>query len=638
MNRGGIRKVLRALRGAQEGRGVPNRVIEVRIHTGDIGMKSKSRLTMLRRRIGSIRLKYKIPGTLLLAILFSILTVGLIAFQIAAKEVSSDAEQAVRSIEEQGARSIEDRVFAYEESTYQMLQTQSLAKVLGYSREEALRYRTRNEGLPAAIAQQRILYQYTRYAALRANSGYIYDYCKYGDAGGGIPETDALFEAADFILSPAHPIVWTRVDGKPCFLRKYVDARLQEKGVLVCVLDETFFDYVGEEIDYLSEEGTIVLSDTGELLRGDNSEFNEQLIRGNRESWSTDRDGSVRTVISGKAYYASHIRTPRKHWELIMIYPEEKLLRGVRRIHTSMLVFLAAALMIGALTAWVFGREVSRDLGRIEEGLAEYEKGNFDFRIHPQYYDEIGLLGLEVNHMAARIGDLVGEVHRKEEEKRELEVQTLQAQINPHFLYNTLGSLKWAAVRNGYLELANSLDAMVELLRFTIKKAGSMVPLKEEIRYIQNYEAIEKMRYGDHFMIEYDISPDTGRLMIPGFILQPIVENSLLHGIDMTKDDGYILIRSEIAGAEDGDYLRISVADNGVGMDEEKAHTLLSGESEKKKGGFSSIGVRIVDRRLKELYGIRYRTEITTAKGQGCETALWIPCDHMESEIRKEGY
>lgn len=603
----------------------------------DRSTKNVSVFRILMKRIGNIRLKYKIPGTLIVVILFSILTVGTMSFRIAANEVLKDAERSVNIIEKQGAKAIEDRVSSYEESTYQMLQTESLAKVLSYSTEEAYRYRTRNEGLPSAIAQQRVLYQYTRFSALRASSGYIYDYHKYGQENTELPKAETLFDVADMTLSSAHPVLWIRIDGQPCFLRKYVDVKLQERGVLVCVLDDSFFDYAGGGVDYISDDGTFVLSDTGVLLHGSDNGIYEQMLRTAGEWQSTDSSSTAKKRISGKTYCISCMKTPRKQWQLITIFPEEHLLRGVRRIFNAMGVFLIIASGIGIFIAWIFSSEVAGDLGRIEEGLAEYEKGNFYHRIHPVHYDEIGLLGLEVNHMAAKIGELLIEVQRKEEEKRNLEVQTLQAQINPHFLYNTLGSLKWAAVRKGEQELADSLDALVELLRFTIKKAGSMVPLEEEIRYIQNYEAIEKMRYGDHFIIEYDIAPDTSRIAVPGFILQPIVENSLLHGLDMTKDEGYILIRSEIWEVEDESYLRISVEDNGIGMDEETAKALLSGEDEKEYSGFSSIGIRIVDRRLKELYGSRYKTQIITAQGQGCETILWIPHDNIESEIRKRG-
>ena len=151
-----------------------------------------------------------------------------------------------------------------------------------------------------------------------------------------------------------------------------------------------------------------------------------------------------------------------------------------------------------------------------------------------------------------------------------------------------------------------------------------MVTVSEEIDYIKSYADIEKMRYDDGFDIEYEVSEDVLNEEIPGFILQPLIENSLLHGLDMTLDDAFIYVRARYQTDNGELFLLIEEEDNGIGMDVE---TLLSLQSEDrpKKNGFSSIGVSIVSKRLKEIYGDLFHMDIVSSPMQGTRISLWIP-------------
>jgi sensor histidine kinase YesM len=300
------------------------------------------------------------------------------------------------------------------------------------------------------------------------------------------------------------------------------------------------------------------------------------------------------------------------------------LLAGMRRMLRYAVLITVAALIIGIVLTELLSRTIAANTAVIESGMQEFEQGNFRYRIHPTSYDEVGLLGLQLNYMADRIENPMERQKAYEENKRQLELETLQAQINPHFLYNTLGSLKWLAVRGGNKVIASSLDALVKLLRFTIKRAAGMVTVSEEIDYIKSYADIEKMRYDDGFDIEYEVSEDVLNEEIPGFILQPLIENSLLHGLDMTLDDAFIYVRARYQTDNGELFLLIEEEDNGIGMDVE---TLLSLQSEDrpKKKGFSSIGVSIVSKRLKEIYGDRFHMDIVSSPMQGTRISLWIP-------------
>lgn len=331
---------------------------------------------------------------------------------------------------------------------------------------------------------------------------------------------------------------------------------------------------------------------------------------------------SERLDMDRDTFSVTAIRTPLNGWTLISYFRHSEILKGIRTIVRAInWIILAVTAAVLAVTALI-SHTITRNVTIIEEGTKHYEEGDFSYRIRPVSYDEVGLLGLQLNYMALRLDELIRTLRLREEEKKRLEIETLQAQINPHFLYNTLGSLKWAAFRNGQKELAASLDALIQLLRFTIKKADGMVTVEEELSYIKNYIAIEHMRYGEGFLVEYEVDEAVRNTEIPGFILQPLVENSIIHGLDQTRPDGRIVIRAR----QENSFLMIEVEDNGLGIPAEKLEHILEPETEHKSRGLNSIGMKIVDRRLSEIYGEKYHTDIQSEEGKGTRIRLNIPC------------
>ena len=582
----------------------------------------KLRLQLFRKRIRDSKLKTKIRISLFLITILTILGIGSYSYHVARRELIRNAEQSVVNLQKQGSRNLDDRVDDFEDATFQILQASGIEKVLGYTSEEAEAKRVVNEGLPTVITQHSILQKYTDFALLRPLSGRVYSYYRSGHGKLSSVEEQQLLDKLDSMVELHHIKHWINLDGVIFFVRQVVLTDLRERGILCFAVKEEFFDFLGDELQYLNEDRMLIYNRQGEILWGGIAlkqvELTEELknrdeIRSGTENFSVQLGTDVMAVTVSM--------TPSNGWKLVSFYLYSELLEGIRRIIRGILwAVLAAAVVIIGIT-FLISRQIEKNVTIIENGMRHYEEGDFGYRIRPASYDEVGLLGLQLNYMALRLHDLIEKLQLKEEEKKQLEIETLQAQINPHFLYNTLGSLKWAAFRNGQKDLAGSLDALIALLRFTIKKADSMVSVEEEADYIRNYVAVEKMRYGDSFTVEYQIAENTREMQIPGFILQPLVENSIIHGLDQTKPGGKITIRAE----KTTDVLCIEVEDNGLGIPEEKRNSLLQPQEKKKSGGLNSIGMKIVDRRLKEMYGDKYRTEILSEEGHGTTVQLWIP-------------
>lgn len=580
-------------------------------------------ISLFLKRIRDMKLKIKIRICLFSITILTVCGIGLYSYQIAKNELIRNSKDAVMSIEKQGARNLDDRINSFMDVSYRILQSSNIERLLDYSKAEAEVRRTANDGLPSVISQQSSLAEYTKYALLKPNYGMIYDYYKSGVKKLGKEKEALLMEQLDELVDRKKPVCWTISGGEVYFVRQIITPDFQEKGLICFAVSESFFEFMSDDIGYLSNDHVIVLNRNRERMKFGEPEITEGILRG-IEAFDDERFYVYNTEmeLEGDTHSISVIHTPANDWTIISYFSHAVLLKGIDTIFKAIFeAILIVVVMVLFITA-IISKTITRNVVLIEDGMKHYEEGEFDYRISPASYDEVGLLGLQLNYMALKISNLIGQLHMEEEEKKKLEIETLQAQINPHFLYNTLGSLKWAAIRQKQPELANSLDALSSLLEFTIKKSGGTVTVEEELAYIKNYIEIEKMRYGTCFSIEYQISKEDQKKMIPGFILQPLVENSFLHGLDLTKAGGKIAIR--VYGQQE--YLYIEVEDNGIGMTEEKAAELLEDKkAEKKYKGFNSIGIKIVDKRLRELYGPEYHTKICSVLGSGTRITLMIP-------------
>lgn len=263
-----------------------------------------------------------------------------------------------------------------------------------------------------------------------------------------------------------------------------------------------------------------------------------------------------------------------------------------------LLAFLFLFLGISLIPAYFATRAMYEPLRNLTEAMDEVSAGELDKRVAVHTNDEIGRLSNDFNNMLNQIEKLIERLVKEEGLKKDAELEALQYQITPHFMYNTLNSIKFAALLKGEKELGVLIGDFVELLQASVNKKGTFVTVSDEIHILNNYIHLQKMRYDGHFEVEYEIGEDAGSCFVPRLILQPLVENSILHGLDMKMDNSRIQIRAMI----EEEYLCISVRDNGRGMTQEQIYELLTKKT-KKTSGLSGIGVANVRERLELYYG-----------------------------------
>ena len=313
---------------------------------------------------------------------------------------------------------------------------------------------------------------------------------------------------------------------------------------------------------------------------------------------------------------------------LYLEVPKKEVLSGLSQIRLFLIGIFGTFFVVAVLLALWLSRVVCEPLRSMTGTVEKVGEGDLSLRTEVVTADEIGTLGKEFNHMLDYIEDLIAKVIEEEQQKKDAELDALQYQITPHFMYNTLNSIKFAAFLKGEKELAGLIGDFVELLQASINKKGSFLSVADEIHILKNYIHLQDFRYQGSFQVEYDISEEAYSCYIPRLILQPLVENALLHGIDIKRQKGKI----RICGKIEEERLILVVADNGRGMTEEQIRNLFNSHA-KKTNGLSAVGVPNVKERLELYYGEKGGMKYDSSSG-GTTVTVFLPAIY---DIPEEG-
>ena len=363
----------------------------------------------------------------------------------------------------------------------------------------------------------------------------------------------------------------------------------------------------------LDDKGNVIYHPKQQLMYGGlHTEHIEEIMACEKDSL-TVRDGTER-----KLYTLS--RSQKTGWTVVGAAYTSELLKNNKQ--ARMLYILAAAILILAVFAIssILSREITKPLRRLSESMSRVEKGEFDrANVDVTMENEIGSLGKSYNLMTERIHTLMEENVYEQKQKRKSELKALQAQINPHFLYNTLDSIIWMSEAGQSDEVVEMTSALAKLLRQSISNDHEQVELGQEMEYVKNYLTIQKMRYQDKLEYTVEVDPKVRHVMIVKLVLQPIVENAIYHGIKYKGSKGTLRIRA-FAESED---VCIVIEDNGIGMDE-TALNIIFDETQKihKQNG---VGVPNVQKRLKLYYGDKYGITYESKVGIGTRATIRIP-------------
>ncbi len=288
--------------------------------------------------------------------------------------------------------------------------------------------------------------------------------------------------------------------------------------------------------------------------------------------------------------------------------------------------FVIVSSLLVSVSVVTLSWTITRPVRSLSKAMKSFEQGDYSVRLNPKGSDEMGQLMQSFNYMADEIDLLINQVLGVTLAQREAEIMALEAQINPHFLYNTLDSIQWMLIKENQFEIAQVVVSLGKIFRYSIDRDKRLVPLVNEAEYAQHYLNIQKYRLDERLMYNISLQQDLYAYLVPRLILQPLIENAILHG-----SDDAAAISVDVAARREGDSLVIEVRDYGKGMSEEKlAQVKDMIESDHPS---SHLGLRNVHRRLRLQFGEPYGLTIESGDDAGCSVTLRVPLITDEHDI-----
>ncbi|MEG1943038.1 MAG: sensor histidine kinase, partial [Angelakisella sp.] len=319
-------------------------------------------------------------------------------------------------------------------------------------------------------------------------------------------------------------------------------------------------------------------------------------------------------------------------WKIVGVTPSEGISLSTLKSNLFILFLLLFCLTVLVMINSYISSRVSNPILELEKAVKQLEEGNLDAHIEVQGFYEVRHLGTAIKNMAVRIRQLMEDIVEEHESKRKSELDTLQSQINPHFLYNTLDIIVWMIENERKAEAVKAVTALARFFRSSLSKGKTIITIADELEHVRNYLTIQKMRYKNRF--EYTITAEEGteQLATIKLILQPLVENAIYHGMEFMDGDGEI----DISVRRLNELLCIHISDNGPGMTPDVLQTLISGNHPASKRG-SGIGVKNVNERIQLYFGKEYGLEILSEPDSGTEIIITMPAVDYDEYTKREG-
>lgn len=359
----------------------------------------------------------------------------------------------------------------------------------------------------------------------------------------------------------------------------------------------------------MDQDGTIIYHPQQQLIFAGLKEENTQKMTAYSDG-SYEENGLIYTIRTRKG----------SSWRIVAVSFVDELIED--RLKDCLLLLAGLLLLVLAATivsSVVLSRYISRPIHSLNKAMGEFEANAEGFSYEPVYGSlEVTSLSNAFGHLVIRIQELMNQVRNEEIVLRKTELRALQAQINPHFLYNTLDSIAWMCEEGRNKDAVEMVNALARLFRISISKGHELIPVEKEVEHAKSYLQIQKFRYKNQFQYSFEVQESCLHYYCNKITLQPIIENAIYHGLNRMIDEGFIEIRI----FEDGDDVVFTVEDNGVGMTKEQCESILHKEVKGQTGG---IGIKNVNDRVKIYFGEQYGMKIESELDEGTKVSIRMP-------------
>lgn len=396
-------------------------------------------------------------------------------------------------------------------------------------------------------------------------------------------------------------------------------------GYILMRIDESVISDTFKNIDFgegaqifVLNSNNLVVSSAGDYAEVAMTYHDSNLLD---EINRANSDRSFRYKMNNNLYLATYSSVKQADWYIVALIKFDYLYSESNQLLFNIFVIGICFLVLAIFLNYIISKSILTPIRQLVDGINRFKNGELDTFIEDTGNDEFSELNKCFNEMTAEINRLIEDIKRQEKQKKELEIRALQAQINPHFLSNVLNTVSYIASLKKETNIVNLVDSIVNLLNGCMKNDNGQITVEEEISLLKSYITMQEYRLFGRFTVEFNIEPEIMACLIPRFLLQPILENALIHGIEPSGKKGLIVIK----GFKQDDKLYFSITDNGVGMSQEQIDLLLSSDSQNKKSRLNGIGIANTRERIKLLYGSEYDLEINSVRGVFTTVNICLP-------------
>lgn len=355
------------------------------------------------------------------------------------------------------------------------------------------------------------------------------------------------------------------------------------------------------------ESGTMVLDQSQNIV------YRDENIQDNDLADLRESDKILEQI--SKEYVAVNSTSQNTGWKFYLYKTKKSVEKSVYQMLLAEILLIAGCVLIIFILGMAFSRLFTRKIEMLTENMDQVNHGSREVTVTSDAEDEVGVLIRSFRRMMGEIDRLISEVYENKIALKEFELKALTAQINPHFLYNSLSIINWMAIKSGQKEISKVTLDLSTFYRTALSKGEDMVTVENCIRNIEAYLSIQLVMHDNDFTVEWKIDPQVKAEKVPKLILQPVVENALEHGLDVKEEGDKIL---QLSFLDAGDAVLLRVEDNGMGMEQSVAESLVTYQAE-------GYGLKNVNDRICLLYGEEYKIRITSSVGKGTVVEMRIP-------------
>jgi len=442
---------------------------------------------------------------------------------------------------------------------------------------------------------------------------WLLDYSKVFDANGKVVWLEThLDEFAEG--SPKYVISAARV------LKNFENSR--RLGLLIANIEEQKLNDICNKVEIGKTSETYLVNNSGKIISHTNKKKINQFLEKKMLSNFTSKRGNFIFKSENEHLLIVYSKSDYTGFITISQIPMTEILKDTVNIKCFIIYTGIATIIAAFLIALMFSSSITNPIKNLVQNMKNTENGDFSIRIKVSGSAEIQSLNRGFNRMVEKVEELISRVYAEQNAKKEAELQALQAQINPHFLYNTLNSIKWMALFHNMQNISEMVSALTNLLHNSISNSKDFITIKEELKSLNDYVLIQKYRYNDKFQVTFEYEESILEYRILKLLLQPIVENAIFHGIENKKGNGNIKIMINTFG----DKIKFVIQDDGIGMTTDTIERVMDKKANaQNQRGFSGIGIRNVDERIKLHFGEDFGLRIYSTLGAGTTVEVCIP-------------